>query len=76
MIKRQDGFAVLKVLLEWGISVRAFLQETVMVKMSEGMKSPYDNVIFAVDGFFTNGIQIPQHQWNKCMGCKRDYIEK
>ena len=30
-----------------------------------GLKSSYDDVISAVDDFFTNGIQALQHQWKK-----------
>ena len=40
------------------------------------LESSYDDVISAVDDFFTNEIQALQHQRKKCVDCKGDYVEK
>ena len=40
------------------------------------LKSLYDNIISAVDEFFTNGIQTLQHDGKKCVYCQGYYVEK
>ena len=40
------------------------------------LKSSYDDIIFAVDDFLANGIQALQHQWQKYVDHKGNYIVK
>ena len=37
-----------------------------------GLKSSYDDIIFAIDVFLTNGI----HRWKKCADWKGHCVEK
>ena len=41
-----------------------------------GLKSSYDDVIFAVDDFLTRLIQALQHQWKKCVGATKETVFK
>ena len=41
-----------------------------------GLKISYDNIISPIEDFFSNWIQVLQHQWKKCVNCKGNYAEK
>ena len=39
-----------------------------------GLKSSYDDIIYAADHILTNEIQVLKH-WKKVRACKGDYIK-
>ena len=41
-----------------------------------GLKSPYDDIMSAVDDFLSNGTQAVQRRLEKCVDRKEDYVKK
>ena len=41
-----------------------------------GLKSSYNDVISAVKGLLTHGIQALQNRWKKCVNCKGTMLKK